>query len=1252
MKPILVPPPHHQHSLGRRSFGRLTAGAIGAAILSSACPAFAQADLNPPLPNMLLLVDTSGSMEFKTDGSEPACNPNEPNNDNERSRWIDLVEVLTGSIDEFTCEALDRSSADFTNSYRFGTTGEPYDYQYPIPYHRPLSHGCGPAPGTAFDLSTNPLKYPASNATSKPIDYHDYNFGASCNTWSQDKNDGVLDTFRSLVRFGLMTFDSSVNEGTGYDGQSVNHQSGRDGLWTYAIGELAAGQPFGCGDLDPPKQEVGARNNAAPPWEGRLVNFGNPDDGVRAYELKNSQIQQVLVATRPYGATPIAGMLRDAQDFLLNDQATDPDPYPPSPAPSGFKGDFGPYRDQYLACGRKQAILLLTDGLPNMDLRPACEGASEPSPDCPFEKPETIADSLNKDKNIRTYVVGFALDSYVDASGVEQTCAKTVNCTGVTIESPAAIQACCALQKIAVAGGGTAYFANDKAALRSQIHGILSQAVATTSRTQPAVGGGGSAASGSYRFFSGFLPGPAGTADAPGRPWAGVLDRQRWLCNDDNEPEPVPIDEDVGDKFVANVDKAGPLNRLIYTYVGDVVDTEIKSGNTIRPLLNGTDPGDGSGAYAADVEGKKTDDFISALPTAALGIPEASCVDQDGQALVGSACPEFYLKWLLGRNNGSGYQRCESPGVNCSLVGDIFHSTPQVVGPPTTLTRDESYARFSYLQADRPVVVYTSTNDGFLHAFRADAASNSTSNELWAFIPPATLPNLHTQYPFSHGFLLDGIPVVSDVVAVDPGPDAGLPVVFERNQLDAQEASNLWRTVLVQSFGAEHPGYFAVDVTDPVPDADEFEDLSEGGPRLLWQLTTDAEGANLFGRGGATPAITTLFFDPKGGDDPREIPVAVLPGGPGGTVQTEPAQARTFTDSTIDTRFPPRSQVRSYDPATISGARSLTIVRLDTGEIIRTFRQAANELNSNTSLKARVTEVPTLDSPITGQPVAFPGMVGAVADRIYVGDNDGRFWKIDVSGRKPAEWKMQLFFDLYPESFNGVSSGLDFDDGQPVMTVPALSVDEHGNVTVNIATGDQDKLGSAPDQTNFVYSLTDKVTTSGGPETVLNWYKKLTGGERAVGPLALFNGYLYFATFRPAEAGTPCLSGASSVWGMHYLEPKTLAEPGDGGVPAPDFPNQFIEQSENAVVFGVSVVQQPSCFDVEELAEAGFLGFGTRRRFSNVQSGKFQLLMHMGDTSQGTGNTDATDSSVSSKAIDLATPTNGSQITGWASVLE
>jgi len=76
------------------------------------------------------------------------------------------------------------------------------------------------------------------------------------------------------------------------------------------------GRPVTVGGVP---MEVGARNAAAPPWEGRMVPFGSPFAPIGDVRATNDHIQQVLSAVRPFGATPINGLLNDARTFFRDD---------------------------------------------------------------------------------------------------------------------------------------------------------------------------------------------------------------------------------------------------------------------------------------------------------------------------------------------------------------------------------------------------------------------------------------------------------------------------------------------------------------------------------------------------------------------------------------------------------------------------------------------------------------------------------------------------------------------------------------------------------------------------------------------------------------------------------------------------------------------------------------------------------------------------------------------------------------------
>lgn len=1240
----------------------LTASASAAALFATTQAQAGPIDANPPLPNVLLLVDTSGSMEYQTGTNTfPACNPTSSAG-NGKSRWVDLLEVLTGTIVDYRCEKVDRTLSDFNTEYSVAGQSPP-DYRYSNPYHRPLSGKstdgvatsvvCGPTAGTyttsnVFDYM--PLKYRRPGAA--------YVSTKTCSWPPGDAqyDDGLLDTFENLVRFGLMTFDTEPREGRGYSSGSPSVgttllKDGIDSTWSYwSSSSYAMGLPADCGASASPL-EVGARNAAAPPWEGRMVGF--PYEGLLAGQ-NNRRIQEVLLGTRPYGATPIAGMLADALYYLTGDMTR----HPQDPAvPAAY---FGPKGDGFVTGGcRKNYAILLTDGEPNLDLRPYCVSSTGSETGCPYDRPEQIAASL-KAHGVDLFVVGFALTTPVVGSTTYD--CTTLDPAGSTCAAPPSpeVRACCTMHKLAYEGGTSrAHFANDVGALRATLSNIIASiATSTTSRTLPvfATGalGGGAGAKG-FQFYSAFRP-RVGL-------WEGTLERQRFVCElnpvtHEYEPVAKDITPSEGDDFAANLATMAPARKIFSVLGRNASGTAETPSFSVRPEL--TSNPDGVGDSTAVVYGGSAVDFVGTTTAAAMNVSTASSGCSDAGSPAG--CKTRILNWLVGNSNGTGYHRCPTPGsASCSLLGDIYHSTPRVVsGQPSEALRDESYNAFS-ARTRRPTVLYTSTNDGFLHAFKVAPAPGvsetpaKANNELWAFVPPAILPKLQKLYPPTKGQLLDGAPVVKDVVAtkltgVDPIGRARYS--YERQLTQSREATGSWRSVLVQSFGTlDSAGYFALDVTEPELPASGLNDSK--GPRFLWQLTTDAAGTPLFGYKGGTPLITTLYFKPTSASAARQVAVAVLPGGQvaGPSLGTSTGCTRSGWSSYSGMSPQPRQKVPCYNGATNERALSLTIVRLDTGEVIRSFRRTTTQL-PDLAARGRIKVTP-LDSPITGQPVAYPAGTGAIADRVFVGDADGTLWKVDLTSTDPDNWNMSLFFDLY--------SGEGPYAGQPITYAPVLSVTERGELTLAASSGEQDELSAAPTMVAFATSLTEVTNTSTNKkEAKLNWYTRFTGGERVAGPMTLFNGTLYFSSFTPpsSSGAAACSSGSSRVWGVDYLLPKTSGVPADGGkerFPAQTTPSivytQYIDSTNSliagATIFGVGVTQMPSCAE-ETTYDDPYMGYGTSTAYSNVNSGNFQLVMQAG----ATGGSKVTGGSTNLVKISLPPPPSTSRLSSWAAILE
>jgi type IV pilus assembly protein PilY1 len=1213
----------------------------------------AEADLDKPLPNVMLLVDTSGSMEF-TNVSDvlPVCHPGNSAAVNDKSRWIELVEVMTGTVENYSCFAMDRSSSGFLSEYSI-SGNRPYDFDYVHPFHRIVSGSCTVGPGElpataapyAFpDLGVTTFAFSAPATVTRPVSFSGY---TGCSGFHQ-ASDGILDVFRDKVRFGLMTFDTHVDSGTGVD--SAGHadwDDGIDGAWSYYLNDTPlAGRPANCSTDQ--VQEVGARNAAAPPWEGRMVAFGAPNASGSAIQAKNDQIQKVLLADRPYGATPIAGLMHDAREFFWNDTSSDPLDSSLTPA------DFGPADDPATKAPecRRNVIILLSDGEPNLDLRPYCENTAEGG-HCPYDKPEEISFDLynnppnDPDQNVETYVVGFALSRVTPSGSPEIGCSELTDAHCAANPSDRAIQACCTLNKIAANGAPLnadgsvkkAYFPQNGKELRQALSRILSDvATSITTRTSTAYSNAASPGAGAVQFTSGFQP-------VVEQPWKGKLTRTRITC-EDGVPEEQTVDAAAGDDFAANLNSGSGPARKFYTYI-----PETSGRNSIRPFLTGNP--DGVGSEAGTQEGPHdANQLVDAVPAAIMEMSGSDC-----DANNATTCRDDILGWTVGLTNSEGEARCATPGdTECSLLGAIYHSTPRIVsGAPREYLRDESYERFARTQATsaRPTVLYTATLDGMLHAFKVapqtaiptEEVNQQENNELWAYFPPAVLPVLKAQYPNTPASLLDGVLTVRDVSArVENGVET-----YSRTSADAQAGLGEWRTVLLSGFGTGQVsgGFFALDVTNP--------ESAVGGPLFRWQLTRDGSANALFGSGG-NPIITTIFLKASASDPGAEVAVAILPGGDLGTrTSTLTASGPLIQPIDDQTQFAPALQVASYTGAT--AARSLTVVRLDNGEVIRSFRSAYVGTLDN----AR-TEIVNIPAPIVGQPAAFPGAVGSVADRIFVGDREGRVWRLDVSKGLPTEWTFEVFFDAFFD--------LDVTQRQPIVTAPILSVDDIGQITLAISTGDQGVLAATPGMLNRVVSLTETLDDTQDFRPKVNWVETLgcdgscgsgeSEGERVTGGMTLFGSALYFATSTPPEASNgQCASGSSRVWGLHYthsLDYEAGADSIDpmsgaaGALPPASNSTTKVKSTtpSSGVVFGVSVEQQPSCSsEAETFEEDPYLGgYGSHSATSAVNPGKFFLVTQVGGASGSTSN------SVATEKLELQPPRSTVNVDSWAPIFE
>jgi len=1458
-------------SFRRTSLLGATLALVGAAVTTMA-PSRAEAQGRSPIqgapPNVLLLLDTSGSMERMPNGSLPVCTPGvagqEPN------RWGSVMQSLTGSVQPYwSCGKIHRDDAPvgpnemnraaFNNAYWDSgllgplTPQAKYDDGYALPHHRPVSGStsdnseCAVFPdgrdgllpvfsSRVFDparLATYPWRPGGGGAYSFPagqaneFENPQPESGSRCIFHQSD--DGQMDVASRFARFGLMTFDNDANPGTGsiLDLSGLGALGGLGGLlgllpglnlnvggqWTYLytnsspISQIAGvsetgknplfplmGRLPGCANEVP--MAVGARNQYAPAWEGPFMRFPGYEIPYADLARHNTNVQSAILAARPYGGTPIAGMMASAYDYMIRSNAAD-----------------SPRNDPYVSGGcREQYVILLTDGGPNLDLRSQelCsqgqanqdEGTnSGPTAYCPFFRPKRTAERLRTDgaQPVTTIVVGFAVghdttstpsvanDGFPPAipltcagwrasvgGGVGSDAAFTAQCVAqknsiagpgpyvtpaelanlASWESTSA-RACCELHEIAMAGsGGTqgAYFAESEADLIgvfARILGTIAKQSAT--RAVPAYSSAttvGGTVTQSATFVSSFVGDPARNGGQNGTGssniWTGDIQRTRSICTAGAATDRT-IDPNLGDDYATNLRTTVNRPRYFLTAVPERVSSRVSAGESLRPYAPAT-INDGVvqrnaletlvpsgatvdsstfrtalGASAPEVEdlfdvdkntcksttvagGVRLEKLNDATSCARVmwGFATAATPDQlpdQSRQANGTFVPGAYAVRCPYISSGS--TPGQSTDINvCKPLGAIIHSSATIAGAPASLLRDEGYRKFADFFKDRRQTMYVETTDGLLHALDVNypgASLSTTTSELWAFIPPAALPELRTNFPGGQASILDNSPVVKDVVFDRAASQIG------------QDAP--WHTALVAGLG--HDGYFALDVSadgqittpasyipSPTP-ADLANTLRPTtgrpvGPHFLWQLTTTAEnGSNekgkrkkgkkgknkgnqdqyaLFGDRVGTPAITTLFIndpsDPTPDGRPREVGVAVLPGGIDDDVTvlggTPPAPTgcprRTSplpTFGGVESVMAPRPTVRGWGTAcnsAVSG-RSLTLVRLDNGRIIRHFARATTAdddvprrlLGAGDSqvcsgaggTPCRVINAP-FDAPITGTPVVFPNDPGAIGQKIFVGDADGTLWRVDVSNADPGRWKAELFLDTRGNSF---PAG-DFIGDKPIAVPPVVSLGERGSLVINVANGDQEDLGLKPaNDTHLLWSVTEVPgATSARPQ--LNWYLRMTNGERVTGPMAVFDRALYFASYRVnTSLANRCQDGVARVYGVDYAKPQLLADLSLGGayrIPALPTPIQFTDEGADLIP-GVSIRASQGCAEAQNVQD--YFG-GVRTGAMMTTPTSYSLVANRSKSSGAPGN------SVLQVKKDLAIPRTQTIVDSWASVVE
>jgi Tfp pilus tip-associated adhesin PilY1 len=532
--------------------------------------------------------------------------------------------------------------------------------------------------------------------------------------------------------------------------------------------------------------------------------------------------------------------------------------------------------------------------------------------------------------------------------------------------------------------------------------------------------------------------------------------------------------------------------------------------------------------------------------------------------------------------------------VRLLALGDIFHSTPVVVGAPSRyffdVTGNVARLEFVNAYADRKRIIVAGANDGMLHAFNAgnwNAAATppgynaGTGDEEWAYIPGFLLPNLKNFTTLStHNYYVDSAAAVADIwVDTTPPPSA------------AAKLSTEWHTVVIGGAGKGGKGYYALDITNP-------EDSNY--PAFRWELTNDPAHADrkYIGQTWSTPAIGKIqkIVVSGGNDYAVDQWVAIVGGGMG-----VPTGNGTLTPTAVNLGFGASSFPVTIASVAVNGtgnAPGSGSITLKTGSnktatgtyTSKTATSFVNVLFPDPGGGSRVnypvgslvswgggvegnaifvldpwngTILQRLSDPDMGNVVAPPTILTdnfGYISRVYVGDLNGNMWRATLDNTFTWTLGGAPFFTIGGSTYSkniytkaSVSSGIGeywiaFGTGDRENPMDVVSGSNGAVFMVKDAdlftrrgmttTTKTDTGSDLRDESAFLSAVfSNSSTITFAPLGNYNgWYGALGGGsattgEKMLSAPAIFNNNIYFTTFAP-EASVCQVGGTARIYGF------------------------------------------------------------------------------------------------------------------------
>ncbi|MEW5984471.1 MAG: PilC/PilY family type IV pilus protein [Acidobacteriota bacterium] len=457
--------------------------------------------------------------------------------------------------------------------------------------------------------------------------------------------------------------------------------------------------------------------------------------------------------------------------------------------------------------------------------------------------------------------------------------------------------------------------------------------------------------------------------------------------------------------------------------------------------------------------------------------------------------------------------------VRSRPLGAIVGSTPAFLDPPSLdPPPDADYPGFAAELDRRRSLIFIGANDGMLHAIDA-----RTGVEAWAFVPFNLLPKLKA--------LLDGQAVGGFSYFVDSSP-----------KIADVKLGDEWRTYLIVGQGPGGTFYHTFDVTlEDLPGAVAPDDGSTSGvlgffadPRridLVWTF----------------PSMTS--FDPSlapYGDIRASAPAIDKTVG---ETWSDPAVGQVESEASefvvlMGSGFLPYTRQQSANRGGAVAGTTLYMLRMADGAVLDSRSVGSDGLAETVDSCSAAGNCTRMKNALQADPVAAGPPESRYMTKVYVGDLDGRVWRVNLG----------LDGSGTPRFTTGPAKLTDMTAAHPIFSSMA---------TVNVG-GTQDYIffGTGSDLLSSVgvsqsYKLVGVLDQSGTGtrkfETALEKTDGILGDEKVSAFPAVAGDIVFFATsiFRPGAACTP---DGASLYALTFIGGAAYDTNNDGRLTSRDTP--------------------------------------------------------------------------------------------------